>query len=313
MANKKITELVQATSIVNTDLLLLETANGTRSIAYQDLKKPIDDAVADAAKPHPFANNAAAHNGIFRGKDLTSLGIEEICSRISSGLFTDLYIGDYFDITISTSFTTSEVVRCVLAGFDTYWNNGDTPFRSHHAVIVPKNCFTATAAMNPTNTTDGGFVGSNMWTTILPVYKDALQSALGNHILEHKTLLTNTIGADLNSNAGAGFKGASSNWAWTSTYLSLLSEIQVYGSNVFSSSFYDTGCDNLQLPLFALDPTAKVCKLGGTDDASASNRYWYWLRNVASASLFADVNSGGYSGYSVASGSNGVRPLFCIG
>lgn len=313
MANKKITELVQATSIVNTDLLLLETANGTRSIAYQDLKKPIDDAVADAAKPHPFANNAAAHNGIFRGKDLTSLGIEEICSRISSGLFTDLYIGDYFDITISTSFTTSEVVRCVLAGFDTYWNNGDTPFRSHHAVIVPKNCFTATAAMNPTNTTDGGFVGSNMWTTILPVYKDALQSALGNHILEHKTLLTNTIGADLNSNAGAGFKGASSNWAWTSTYLSLLSEIQVYGSNVFSSSFYDTGCDNLQLPLFALDPTAKVCKLGGTDDASASNRYWYWLRNVASASLFAGVDSRGSSDYYYASVSGGVRPLFRIG
>lgn len=313
MANKKITELVQATSIVNTDLLLLETANGTRSIAYQDLKKPIDDAVADAAKPHPFANNAAAHNGIFRGKDLTSLGIEEICSRISSGLFTDLYIGDYFDITISTSFTTSEVVRCVLAGFDTYWNNGDTPFRSHHAVIVPKNCFTATAAMNPTNTTDGGFVGSNMWTTILPVYKDALQSALGNHILEHKTLLTNTIGADLNSNAGAGFKGASSNWAWTSTYLSLLSEIQVYGSNVFSSSFYDTGCDNLQLPLFALDPTAKVCKLGGTDDASASNRYWYWLRNVASASGFAGVGDIGNSDYSSASSSSGVRPLFCIG
>ena len=313
MANKKITELVQATSIVNTDLLLLETANGTRSIAYQDLKKPIDDAVADAAKPHPFANNAAAHNGIFRGKDLTSLGIEEICSRISSGLFTDLYIGDYFDITISTSFTTSEVVRCVLAGFDTYWNNGDTPFRSHHAVIVPKNCFTATAAMNPTNTTDGGFVGSNMWTTILPVYKDALQSALGNHILEHKTLLTNTIGADLNSNAGAGFKGASSNWAWTSTYLSLLSEIQVYGSNVFSSSFYDTGCDNLQLPLFALDPTAKVCKLGGTDDASASNRYWYWLRNVASASYFARVDNFGYSNYAGASSSGGVRPLFCIG
>lgn len=313
MANKKITELVQATSIVNTDLLLLETANGTRSISYQDLKKPIDDAVTDAAKPHPFANNAAAHNGIFRGKDLTSLGVEEICSRISSGLFTDLYIGDYFDITISTSFTTSEVVRCVLAGFDTYWNNGDTPFRIHHAVIVPKNCFTATAAMNPENTTVGGFVGSNMWTTILPVYKDALQSALGNHILEHKTLLTNTIGADLNSNAGAGFKGASSNWAWTSTYLSLLSEIQVYGSNVFSSSFYDTGCDNLQLPLFALDPTAKVCKLGGTDDTGASNRYWYWLRNIASASGFALVTYYGISYYNGASSSVGVRPIFCIG
>lgn len=315
MANKKITELVQATSIVNTDLLLLETANGTRSIAYQDLKKPIDDAVADAAKPHPFANNAAAHNGIFRGKDLTAIyTIDQIVAKIANGTFEDLYIGDYFDVTITTSYTTNEKVRCILAGFDTYWNNGDTAFARHHAVIVPKNCFNKTAAMNPTNTTDGGFVGSNMWTTILPVYKDALQSALGNHILMHRTLLTNTIGADLNSNAGAGFKGASSNWAWTDTYLSLLSEIQVYGSNVFSSSFYDTGCDNLQLPLFALDPTAKVCGKNTTTDGNGDGgRQWYWLRNVASASFFAGVFNCGFSNYYNASNSFGVRPLFCIG
>lgn len=308
MANKKITELVQATSIVNTDLLLLETANGTRSISYQDLKKPIDDAVTDAAKPHPFANNAAAHNGIFRGKDLTSLGVEEICSRISSGLFTDLYIGDYFDITINAE--GNEVVRCVLAGFDTYWNNGDTAFTNHHAVIVTKNCLTTTHGMNPTNTTDGGFIGSDMWTTILPLYNTAFGNVLGSHLLSHKTLLTNTINADLNSNAGAGLKGASTNWEWVVTKLSLLSEIQVYGSNVCSSSFYDTGCDNLQLPLFALDPTAKVCGKGGT---ASGGRQWYWLRNVASASRFALVSYRGHSGYTDASLSGGVRPLFCIG
>ena len=111
------------------------------------------------------------------------------------------------------------------------------------------------------------------------------------------------------SNAGAGFTGASSNWAWTDTKLSLLSEIQVYGSNVFSSSFYDTGCNNLQLPLFALDPTAKVCGKGGT----GVGRQWYWLRNVASAANFALVSDNGFSDYAGASGSYGVRPLFCIG
>lgn len=313
MANKKITELVQATSIVNTDLLLLETANGTRSIAYQDLKKPIDNAVADAAKPHPFANNAAAHNGIFRGKDLTSLGVNEICKRISNGTFEDLYIGDYFDITISTSYTASETVRCVLAGFNTYLHNGDTAFETNHAVIVPKNCFTKTAAMNPSNTTENGFVGSEMWKTVLPVYKDALQSALNNHVLMHRTYLSNAIGKDLASCAGTGFTGAASGGAWTDTYLSLLSEIQVYGSNVFSSSWCDTGCDNLQLPLFALDPTAKICKADGTDNVSGSNRQWWWLKNIASASSFAYVNYNGISNYNLASSSWGVRPLFCIG
>lgn len=311
MANKKITELVQATSIVNTDLLLLETANGTRSISYQDLKKPIDDAVTDAAKPRPFANNAAAHNSIPRGKDLTSLGVNEICRRIANGTFEDLYIGDYFDITINAE--GSEVVRCILAGFNMYLHNGNDDFATNHAVIVTKNCLKTLHAMNPTNTTVGGFVGSNMWTTVLPLYNTAFGSVLGSHLLSHKTLLTKEMNAELASNAGAGFKGASSGWDWYETKLSLLSEIQVYGSNVCSSSFYDTGCDNLQLPLFALDPTAKVCGRGGNGAGSEITRQWYWLRNVASASGFAGVGNDGASYYGSASGSSGVRPLFCIG
>lgn len=263
----------------------------------------------------PVFNNAASHNGIFRGKDLTNIyTIDEICSRISNGTFEDLYIGDYFDITINTSYLQGEIVRCVLAGFNTYLYNSYMPFNTHHAVIVPKNCFYAEAAMNLTDTTEGGFVGSNMWTTILPVYKDALQSELGNHILKHKTKLTNTIDADLDSNAGAGFKGASSNYGWTDTYLSLLSEIQVYGSNVFSSSLFDTGCDNLQLPLFALDPTAKVCGKNTTIDGNGlSGKINYWLRNITSTSAFALVGYAGISDYDFAQNKNGVRPLFCIG
>ena len=109
-------------------------------------------------------NNAGFHNSIYRGKNLTGIyTIEQICSRISNGTFDDLFIGDYFDITISTSYTSSETVRCVIAGFDTYYMNGDTSFTAHHAVIVPKNCFSATAQMNATNTTEGGFIGSVMW------------------------------------------------------------------------------------------------------------------------------------------------------
>lgn len=314
MANKKITELVQATSVENTDLLLLETATGTRSISYANIKKPIDADVEKAAEPHPFANNAGAHNGIFRGKYLTNLGIEEICRRISNGSFEDLYIGDYFDITITTSYTTNEKVRGILAGFDTYWNNGDTAFARHHAVIVSKNCFNKTLAMNPSVTTVGGFVGSNMWKTILPVYKNALQSALNNHILMHRTFLTNAIDANLNSNAGNNFKGASSGCQWVDTHLSLLSEIQVFGSNIFSSSFFDIGCDNLQLPLFALDPTAKVCGKNTTTDGNGDGgRQWYWLRNVVSTNNFACAADAGYSHYFSTSGLIGVRPIFCIG
>lgn len=304
MANKKITDLVQSNSVANSDLLIVETASGTRAMPYSVIQKNIDD----AGKAVAFGNSAAAHNAIFRGKDLTNVyTVEQICQRISAGTFEDLYIGDYFDVTINGE--GSEVVRCILAGFDTYLHNGDTSFEAHHAVIVTKNCLTTTHGMNPTNTTEGGFQGSDMWKTVLPLYNTAFEGVFGSHLLSHRTILTNAMTSTLASNAGAGYTGATSGRAWTDTKLSLLSEIQVYGANVFSSSFYDTGCDNLQLPLFALDPTAKVCGKGGT----GGGRQWYWLRNVASAAYFAGVDSGGYSGNSGASGSGGVRPIFCIG
>lgn len=315
MANKKITELVQTTIVENNDLLLLETANGTRSISLETLRQYIGGNIE-----LPFTNCAASHNGIFRGKNLTNIyTIDQIVSKISNGTFEDLYIGDYFDIVISTKYFQNEVVRCILAGFDTYWNNGSvdafvTSTTSHHAVIVPKNCFKGRKKMNETDTTTGGLIGSEMWKTTIPVYGNALKLALNNHIIFHNGTLTNNINTDLDSNAGAGFKGASSNNVMTNMYISLLSEIQVYGSNVVSSSFYDTGCDNLQLPLFSLDPTAKVCGFNNNVDGEGdNNRCPYWLKNISSASRFAGVDNYGGAETLEASQQYGLRPVFCIG
>ena len=315
MAGKKITELTQANAVTDSDLFIVETANGTCSIPYSEIKKMFQNMLETETntgdtKSFPFVDCAASHNGIFRGKDLTNVyTIDEICERISNGTFEDLYIGDYFDVTINAE--GSEVVRCILAGFNMCLYNNDISFTSNHAVIVTKNCLTTTHSMNPTNTTVGGFAGSDMWETVIPLYNTAFGSVFGRHLLSHITLLTKVMNADLASNAGAGLKGASSDWGAYDTKLSLLSEIQVYGSKVFSSSFYDIGSDNLQFPLFALDPTARISGSGGTGNVNTLQ--WYWLRNVASASRFASIDSGGASSYSDASGNLGVRPYFLIG
>lgn len=324
MADKKITELVRATNVENTDLLLLETNNGTRSISYKDLTKTIDENIDKATEPHPFANNAAAHNGIFRGKDLKYLGVEEICKRISNGTFEDLYIGDYFDITISTSYGGSEVVRCILAGFNIYINNGNVAVTKNHAVIVPKNCFKTTAKMNTTSTTGKSsntlntsdlkaYAGCDMHNIVLPVYADAIRTVIGeSHLLRRKSLLTKDVSETLSSMAGGGFTGASSDYDWYDVELQLLSEIQVYGSNICSSSSYDVGLDNLQLPLFALDPTTKICGTNGKDSCTTATRKQYWLRNVVSHNRFANVNHWGVSASQQANDLFGVRPFFCI-
>lgn len=138
-----------------------------------------------------------------------------------------MYIGDYFDITINTSYTANEIVSCVLAGFDMYLNACDRKFEDHHAVIVPKNYVNQTNKMNQEPTVEGGFVGSYMWTTVLPIYKDALQSVFGEHLLVRKTLLTNATNNNI-----------SSSWRWFDAYISLLSEVQLCGNRLIGSSFY---------------------------------------------------------------------------
>ena len=88
--------------------------------------------------------------------------------------------------------------------------------------------------------------------------------------------------------------GATSGWGWYSRKLDLMNENQVTGSIEWSSSGFETASDNIQFPLFRLRP-----------EFVNKQRSWYWLRNVTTASYFADIE---YD----ASGSGGVRPYFYI-
>lgn len=256
-------------------------------------------------------------NNIYRGKNLTNIyTIDEICARIANGTFEDLYIGDYFDITITTEYSASEKIRCVIAGFDVFLFNGDTPLTSHHAVIIMKNCFAKAHKMNPTNTTEGGYVGSDMYKTVLPKYATAIETVLGSHFLTYRNLLTTSVNSSVsNPRAGGNSWGAgvASNWGWYDTSLCLLNEINVYGSISWSSSGYDVGIQNFQLPLFKLDPSAKMCRIGGVDNVTSTTRNWWWLRDIVSSSYFAGVGDGGVSDCIGASGSGGVRGFWLIG
>ena len=81
-----------------------------------------------------------------------------------------------------------------------------------------------------------------------------------------------------------------------------MSEIEVYGSTVWSSSGYDTGNANRQLPLFAFSKQAQ------------NNRTaYYWLKVVASAVFFCFVTGHGHANYGTASTADFyVRPRFII-
>lgn len=215
-----------------------------------------------------------------------------------------------------------------IAGIDTLRGNDDNiSMNYHHLVMVPgggtnyeKNNYFGRHRMNPaysssagTGGSVGGYVGSEMFTNVLgsivtegswesgATINQQLYAEFGTHLKTTRELLSNAMTSTLYNRFGnAG--GAASNWAWTSCQAVLMSEIEVYGSTVWSSSGYDTGTANKQLPLFQFEKKAINNKLS-----------YYWLKDIASSSHFCYCHNLGSANCSDAIYTNFfVRPRFVI-
>lgn len=235
------------------------------------------------------AANAAAHNAIYRGKDITSMETSgELYVNIANGTFDDIYIGDYFTKSING---TNYALR--IAALDYYYGVGDLTFNTHHAVIVPDAAF-GSAQMNSSNVVTGGYVGTKMRTETLQTWLSYLKTAFGSHLLTPKCLYDNVCD-------GSSYSGA----ARYDGPLELMTEEQVYGARqqgiTSHSGWCYPGVDYAQFPLFALDHS-RIC-----------NRFAWWLRSVASSVSFALVDHSGVAANNGASLSRGVRPRFLIG
>lgn len=242
-----------------------------------------------------------SHNGIYRGKNFGTFAsvsaVQQFLSDhgVSTGLFKDLYIGDYFKIQDGTY-----NVEWEIAGFDTYLHKDDSNFATHHLALIPKTNLTA-SKMNNTNDTAGGYANSYMHKTVIPAVDANLTKVLGDHLLSRRAYLTTTVNKDIASNAGAGWKGASTAGDWFTVKSCLMSEVAVYGSTIFSSSFYDTAEDCERLPIFQFK-------------GHSYTRQWFWLKAVASGSDFAIANyDGPPSNLGASHAGGGVRPLICVG
>lgn len=286
---KKFGDLDTILTAGDDSLLLIHDGTGVKTISTANFKKDLKEYMegVNTILAQLTYDNAGAHNSIYRGKNLGTTVTEEQWEAISSGTFTDLYIGDYWVI---------GGVNWRIAAFDYYLNCGDTSFTKHHAVIVPDTCLYS-AQMNTTNVTTGAYKGSAMYTANLTQAKSTINSAFGSsHVLSHRIYLSN---ATSNGRASAG--------EWTDSTVDLMCEHMVYGSGIFSPVSDGSNVPNNyrvekgQLPLFALEPS-RIC-----------NRDTWWLRDVITAANFADVTGNGDANCNGASHSRGVRPAFCIG
>jgi hypothetical protein len=279
---KKFADLEAILSVTGTEQMLIHDGNGVKVITVENLHKGLQTDI-DSVR-NVLADGAAAHNCIYRGKNLGTSVTAEQYAAISSGKFTDLYIGDYWVI---------KGVTYRIAAFDYYYNCGDTNFTKHHVVIVPDTSL-YNAQMNTSNVTTGGYTGSAMYKSNLAQAKTTIKAAFGSaHVLTKRELLTNAV----NGNTPSG-------WAWFDSDVELMNEVQAYGSVAWGAhdgNGYNVASGDGQFPLFMFDRT----KLHNRED--------YWLRDVASATAFSHVGGNGRADSNGASLSCGVRPAFCIG
>lgn len=291
---KKVTELTAFTTPTDSCLIPIHDGTGLKKITFANFRAKAVEGTEAKIAPLLF-NNAGAHNAIYRGKSLGSTVTTAQYAAIKAGTFDDLYIGDYWTI---------GGVNYRIAAFDYYLNSGDTSCTTHHVVIVPDTCLYNAQMHNTSsgdyeggaaNTTAGGYVGSDMYKSNLEQAKTTIKSAFSGHVLKHRIYLTNAVA-----------NGRASGGAWCDSEVDLMCEQMVYGSGIFSPVSDGSNVpanyrvEKSQLPLFQHEPS-RIC-----------NRATWWLRDVITASDFADVNNTGGADYYDASYSLGVRPAFCI-
>ena len=290
---KKVTELTAITFPANWHKIPIHDGAGLKAITFQNLAEEVRKPVREEVAPLLF-NNAGAHNAIYRGKKIGLSVTAAQYAAIKAGTFDNLYIGDYWTI---------DGVNYRIAAFDYYLKCGDTSCTTHHAVIVPDTCL-YNAQMHNTDsggwtsdadTTEGGYVGSDMYKSNLEQAKTTIKTAFSGHVLKHRIYLTNAVS-----------NGRPSGGAWCDSEVDLMCEQMVYGGAIFmpiaggSTAYTNYRVEKSQLPLFQHDPS-RIC-----------NRSSWWLRDVVSATLFAHVDNSGIASYYTSSSSRGVRPVFCI-
>lgn len=244
-------------------------------------------------------DGAQTHNNVFRGKNLGALTDVHI-ANIQNGTFKDMFIGDYFAINGS---------NYVIAGINYKHLHGDNNSLGNHLLLMPDRfsklddgtLMSGNAPMpymNDTGTTEGGFANTKLYKTYMPSIQKKLEVDFGSHLLAFRESISTHVDSS----------GAPDQAEWRDAKVAIPNEVMIYGSilngNNKNSSRYNIGDDNIQLPLFRLDP----------DEITNHKNWGFWLRDIHSASEFVAADASGNSNWANASFNwPGVRAFFLIG
>ena len=164
------------------------------------------------------AGTAGGANATFGGVNLTDkYTIEELSAKVQSGDFSGLHIGDYITKKVKVGANTEREEDFVIAGFDYWYGVGDqgNGLTTHHLLMIPKNGFYETMKMNDTNTTAGGYYGSQAHGIVSTAYTAGTGGALTSIVADYTTFLESDLGAEDGTYTFT--RNASGKWEYDST------------------------------------------------------------------------------------------------
>ena len=229
------------------------------------------------------AEGAKVHNSLYRSIALGAYN-DTFSQAVKDGTFDNMYIADTFTMNGHTYH---------IAGFNTEWGTEKNTELGNHICLITDNF--GDSQMNSSDTTQGGFAGSDMFKNTLPKLVSQLKADWGDHLLEFNEFLS--TGIDLN--------GAPNIGAWFKVQASLMNTTQVFGaptqySNNANGEKYNIGNENSILPLFKLKPSDR------------NTGYWWWLRDIYNSQALAVVYNDGSEAWDNAYDHIGVRAFFLV-
>jgi hypothetical protein len=195
--------------------------------------------------------------------------------------------------------------RIVVAGFNTYKGTGDYEVGKNHILFVFRNCplrkrmHGTTDIVNVRTSelqaflegTNGDGTGDKEGVTTA-VFLNAMKQQLGaGHILTIRRVLPDKFDGNIDS--------------WYNSTLFLPDENEVSGSLIVSvATRPERNPISIHYPLYQKSMTYQIKRYNGS-------RHWWWLTDVVSAGVFADVSHHGHAGVAAVGVVSGVSPAFC--
>lgn len=265
-----------------------EWFSNLRSLLSSNDEAAILGQILNLRQYHPYWTYAPlpVRRSTFRGNNLGSSVTPTQLSYIQQGLFTDMWLGDYWEI---------NGVKWRIVDFDYWYKFGDTAATEcakHHVVIMP-DTGVGKSPMSTLAYTTGGYVSSMLYNDLRSdnnAIRTTILGAFGNMLVMHRDYFSKEV-----------TDGHVSDGGWYDSTIELPNEIMIYGTFVHtpSNAAFTTG--KTQLALF------RVAHEYIKSDSS------YWLRDVVSSTHFANVQGTGLATYSLPTVNIGVRPVFAIG